>query len=347
MSQMYLLTIGTSTPPSTYSQDDFVSRFSGINRVAKRMADRIGVDQRHLVLKKTGDEHFCFENQAELAIKQRVNTVSLGSSAARKALALAGIAAEEVGFFYCVTSTGLMVPALSSLLMCDLRLQNRCYRADVVGMGCNAGISGLRLMHSSMTATVKSFGMLVCAEVNSAIYDTDDCFDVGLINCLFGDGAAAVLLQCDQTGVGLRIQDFESYTNYDRLDAMRFDWNEATNRWSFRTTRDIAQVVAQAVREPVARLLERNEMSVADVEHWVVHGGGASIIKAVKKSIGLSDDQLRYTTSVLRDYGNLSSASVFFSLERLKQSSTITQGDRLIMIAMGPGATIEVALLMG
>jgi alkylresorcinol/alkylpyrone synthase/polyketide synthase Type III len=130
---------------------------------------------------------------------------------------------------------------------------------------------------------------------------------------------------------------------------MRYDVDEEQQRYKFLLSKRIPNAVGEGVVEPVMELLKRHGLHTTDVNHWVVHSGGAAVIAGVTKNLNLSDRALRHTVSVLRDYGNLSSTSVLVSLERLLEehklkSNVIQQGDIVIMIGMGPGATIEVAL---
>jgi polyketide synthase Type III len=346
MNSTYLIAQATAAPDRVLSQPDFLAGFPRLHPTAKRIAAHLGVKRRHLVLEEDLNGEFVNEDEASLLAKHRLFALQLGSKVIKDALALGEIPTEAVGFICAVTSTGLLVPGLSGLLMEQLQLRPDCYRADLVGMGCNGGLSGLRILCDWTRGGPGRVGALVCCEINSAVYDIDPSVDVGIINSFFGDGAAAAVLQSSDGSQSYpRVIDFESYTNYDRSDAMRFEWNNETKRRSFRTTRDVASVVGNAVCEPVETLLSRYHLTPIEVRHWVVHTGGASVIQAVKKALGLSDFQLRHTISVLSDYGNVSSASVLFSLERLRHEALISAGEPVVMIAMGPGATIEVALL--
>jgi 3,5-dihydroxyphenylacetyl-CoA synthase len=346
MTPTYLIAQATTAPDRLLSQPDFLARFRRLSPTAKRIGPHLGVRQRRLALEEDLNGEFIYEDETALLAKHRILALDLGSKVTQDALTIGKIPTNEVGFICCVTSTGLLVPGLSSLLMEQLQLPTNCHRADLVGMGCNGGLSGLRLLYDWTRGEAGRVGALVCCEINSAAYDIDETVDVGIINGLFGDGAAAAVLQSsDDRQSYPRIVDFESYTNYDRLDAMRFEWNDKTKRRSFRTTRDVALVVGDAVRIPVEALLSRYQLTLSEVQHWVVHTGGASVINAVKKALCLSDYQLRHTISVLSDYGNVSSGSVLFSLERLMNEASINAGEPVVMIAMGPGATIEVALL--
>lgn len=126
---------------------------------------------------------------------------------------------------------------------------------------------------------------------------------------------------------------------------MTFTWDEAQNKWSFYLSKDIPFVIGNHVQIPVQRLLDRNGITKQDIKHWVLHTGGGAVIDGAQKSLNLREDDVRHTRSVLRDYGNISSGSFIMSLERLHEEDKIEQDDLGVFIAMGPGATMEAALV--
>jgi 3,5-dihydroxyphenylacetyl-CoA synthase len=195
--------------------------------------------------------------------------------------------------------------------------------------------------------------LLVCCEINSAMYVVDETPRTGIVNSLFGDGAAAVVLTGyygNGTGPAPssrtpRVVDFESFCIPEQWAAMRFDWNATAGKWSFYVDRDIPYVIGFNIREPVETLLKRNRLDFSAIRHWIVHTGGGLVIDSVRRGLGLDDHDVRHTRSVLRDYGNISSGSFLVSLQRLLAEGCVSEGDRGVMVTMGPGAQIETALL--
>ena len=220
-------------------------------------------------------------------------------------------------------------------------------------MGCNAGLNGMNPLVQWVSNHPGRVALLVCCEINSAAYVVDDTVRTGIVNSLFGDGAAAAVVTShpgNARGTGRTqpaptVLDFESFCIPEQWAAMRFDWNDDAGRWSFFLDRDIPYVVGFNIREPLERLLERNGLDLSDIKHWVLHTGGGAVIESVKLSLGLDEHDVRHTRSVLRDYGNISSGSFLVSLERLLAEGCVAAGDRGVMITMGPGAQIETALM--
>jgi len=169
----------------------------------------------------------------------------------------------------------------------------------------------------------------------------------GVVNSLFGDGAAAVAVRQDggdSWQAGPLVVDFESHIIPDAIMAMRYTLEDT--KLSFFLGRDIPYEIGANVEKPVNRLLGRHGLKRKDIEHWVVHSGGAKVIDAVEYNLGLTDHDVRHTIAVLKNYGNLSSGSILFSFRELCREGVVREGDLAVTIAMGPGTTIETALLV-
>jgi 3,5-dihydroxyphenylacetyl-CoA synthase len=350
-----IASVGSAFPETAYSQQEIGALLGLENRAVRKLLRAPHIQKRHLYLpeKDTRTGRLLPESAADLHAKFRKGALEIGSRAIRNALDAASASVADVGYMLCVTSSGFMVPGLSSLFSRELGFNRRLLRADVVGMGCNAGLNGLNPLVQWVKNHPGQVALLVCCEINSAMYVLDETPRTGIVNCLFGDGAAATVLtgySRNETGPLPSgpvpyVMDFESFCIPEQWAAMRFDWNDDAGKWSFYLDRDIPSVIGFNVREPLERMLERNGLNVAAIKHWVLHTGGGAVIDSVKLSLGLEEHDVRHTRSVLRDYGNISSGSFLVSLERLLAEGCASPGDRGVMVTMGPGAQIEAALL--
>jgi polyketide synthase Type III len=350
-----IASVGSAFPDKSYSQEEIGALLGLENRAVQKLLRSPHIQRRHLYLPekdpRTGRARS--ESAAELHAKFRAGALEIGSRAIRNALDAASLTPADVDYMLCVTSTGFMVPGLSSLFSRELGFKRDLLRADVVGMGCNAGLNGMNPLVQWVRNHPGGAALLVCCEINSAIYTVDETPRTGIVNSLFGDGAAAaVLTGYSGNGTGPapssrapRVIDFESFCIPDQWAAMRFDWNASAGKWSFFLDRDIPYVIGFNIREPVETLLKRNGLDLSAVTHWVLHTGGGVVIDSVKLSLGLAEHDVRHTRSVLRDYGNISSGSFLVSLQRLLAEGSASVGDRGVMVTMGPGAQIETALL--
>jgi polyketide synthase Type III len=350
-----IASVGSAFPDASYSQEEIGALLGLENRVVKKLLRSPHIQKRHLYLpeKDPRTGRALPESAAHLHTKFREGALEIGSRAIRNALDAASLSTADVDYMLCVTSSGFMVPGLSALFSRELGFDRRLTRADVVGMGCNAGLNGLNPLVQWVRNHPGRVALLVCCEINSAVYVLDDTVRTGIVNSLFGDGAAtAVLTSHVDNGNGLPqsrpapyVLDFESFCIPEQWAAMRFDWNDDAGKWSFFLDRDIPYVIGFNIREPLERLLKRNHLDFSAIKHWVLHTGGGAVIDSVKLSLGLDEHDVRHTRSVLRDYGNISSGSFLVSLERLLAEGCAAAGDRGVMVTMGPGAQIETALL--
>jgi polyketide synthase Type III len=350
-----IVSVGSAFPDPSYSQEDIGALLGLENRVVKKLLRSPHIQKRHLYLpeKDARTGRLLPESAADLHAKFRQGALEIGSRAIRNALDAVSLSTADVDYMLCVTSSGFMVPGLSSLFSRELGFDRKLLRADVVGMGCNAGLNGLNPLVQWVRTHPGQVALLVCCEINSAMYILDETPRTGIVNSLFGDGAAAaVLTTYAENGTGPApsgpapcVIDFESFCIPEQWAAMRFDWNATAGKWSFYLDRDIPYVIGFNIHEPLERLLERNSLDFSAIKHWVLHTGGGAVIDSVKLSLGLEEHDVRHTRSVLRDYGNISSGSFLVSLERLLAEDCASAGDRGVMVTMGPGAQIETALL--
>ena len=355
--------VGSAFPPRVYQQAETKALFGIKNPVVNKLMDSGHIETRSLYLPEPDPETgtIPYESHAELRAKFLAGIEDIGVRAARAALDNAGVAPEEVGQVIGVTSAGLTTPGVSSIVGRALGLPRNLHRLDVVGMGCNAGMSALYSAATAVKADPDITTLLVCCEPNSAGYVKDETVRTGIVNSLFGDGASAMVLKGERafsahaakpaenadgkTPPAFTIVGFEAYTIEEHWDAMRYDLNEEQNKLSFFLSPDIPFVVGRNMNVPVDILLERHGVTMDDIDHWVLHSGGGAVIDGALKSLKLTEHDVRHTRSVLRDYGNITSGSFIVSLERLYEEGNVKTGDVGMLMAMGPGATIEAALV--
>lgn len=344
----HLVSIGTATPAHSYSQQALLDLFEIDDERIRSIYLRGSIERRFLELPPTdASGRPQAESQQDLLHKHRNHGTQIGASAVRACLERAGLAAQDVRHLCCVTSTGFLVPGLSVLLCQALGLSASCSRLDVVGMGCNAGLNGLSSVATWAQAHPGELAVMVCVEMCSAAYVVSDNLQTAVVNSLFGDGAAAVALRAAPAPERLApaLLKFSSFVIPQTVDAMRFQWDDAHGKFSFLLGRDVPYVVGAHVEGVVDALLEGTGVRRSEIAHWLVHSGGKKVIDSVRMNLRLSRHELRHTLGVLRDYGNLSSGSFLFSCERLLQEGCVRDGDYGVMMTMGPGSTIETALV--
>ncbi|WP_309237463.1 3,5-dihydroxyphenylacetyl-CoA synthase DpgA [Actinomadura sp. BRA 177] len=348
--------VGTATTGDSYTQHEILDTLAITDPRVRSVFLNSAIERRHLVLppRDAGGGRVP-EAQGDLLAKHRRHAVDMGAGAVDACLKDAGLSRADIGYLCCVTTTGFLSPGLSAYLVRDMGLPTGVGRVDVVGMGCNAGLNALNATAGWSAANPGKVAVMVCAEACSAAYVIDGTMRTAVVNSLFGDGAAAVALVTappggDEPGMpdaagGARVLGFASHLITDAIGAMRYDWDDAQGKFSFYLDPDVPYVVGANAEQVVDRLLSGAGLRRSDIAHWLVHSGGKKVIDAVRVNLRLTRHDLRHTSGVLRDYGNLSSGSFLFSYERLLREGAVTAGDLGVLMTMGPGSTIETALV--
>src|ERR1700684_2565959 len=177
--------------------------------------------------------------------------------------------------------------------------------------------------------------------------------DIGHLCCVtttgfLTPGLSALLIH--QMGIAPRCSRVDvvgmgCHAALDALGAMRYDWDNSQSKFSFYLDPDIPYVVGAHAELVVGRLLAGTGLRRSDISHWIVHSGGKKVIDAIRVNLGLTRHDVRHTIGVMRDYGNLSSGSFLFSYERMLREGAAEPGDYGVLMTMGPGSTIETALV--
>lgn len=343
--QAQILSIGTANPDSIYSQDDLIRLFKISDPHLIRLFQSTHIDKRHLYMPAAVEAPN--ETEQQLLHKHTTGALEIGEQAIKKALSQLSLTTNDIDYLCVVTSTGYLLPALSAYFIKNMNFKKECQRLDIVGMGCNAGLNGLNTVNNWARCNIGQFGLMLCVEICSAMYINDGSLRTSVVNSLFGDGAAAIVVKASENTEQLAptILSFCSHIITDAIEAMHIEWDENFNKFSFLLHHANPFVIGQHIETPVKNLLNKFNIHQDQIAHWIIHGGGKNVISAVKYNLGLSSYDMRHTTSVLRDYGNLSSASFLFSYERLLQEKIINKGDYGVAITIGPGAQLETALL--
>lgn len=343
-----ILSVGTANPPNRYTQQEVLERYKAENPAVKAIFKASHIQSRYLYLPEPDEDGVPRETQTQLLRRHRKGAMDMGSRAIAAALEPLGLTTADVDYLCCITSTGFMLPGLSAMFIKHLGFDIGCSRADIVGMGCNAGLNGLNPVSSWAFANPGKTALMVCCEVNTALYIYEDTIATGVVNSLFGDGCAAVVLRADpadETAFAPRILGFQSHIIPDTWDAMHYRWREDKGAFSFILERDVPYVLGTHAATPVKKLLDQFGLKKRHIQHWLVHSGGKKVIDAIKYTVGITEHDVRHTVGVLRECGNLGSGSFLFSFQRLVQEGKVRRGDYGIMMTMGPGSTIETALL--
>jgi len=342
-----LISVGTANPRTTYTQQDLLDLFSCDNELVRRFFTNSHIRKRHLVLPDKGEDGTIPKEDGTVLLEKHLRTsLDIGPQAIRRCLDKVGYTVEKIDMLSTISSTGFLCPSLSAYIIDEMGFRRNTHRFDVVGMGCNAGLNGIQPISQWALANPGRPALMLCSEICSAAYVFDMTVRTGVVNSLFGDGAAAALLLADEkltAADGPMFVGFESLVIHEAREEMRFDFEEGL--FSFYLGWEIPYLIGENVATPVNRLLSRFGLKRRDIKHWIIHSGGKKVIDAIRYNIGLTEYDVRHTRSILQDFGNLSSTAFLFSFQELMGEGIVKEGDWCVAITMGPGVQIETALL--
>jgi len=273
----------------------------------------------------------------------REHAIRLGRRVAEDALGRAAMEPREIDLIVTVSCTGVMIPSLDAHLVNDMGFRSNVRRLPITELGCAAGASAFAKSWEFLRAFPGKNVLVVAVELPSLTFQRGNLSQANLISTiLFGDGAAAAVLSGSEAP-GPRVLDAESYLFPDSIGAMGFDLKDTG--FHIVLSQDVPELIRGRIRELSRCFLSRSGLDLGGVEAFVLHPGGRKLLQAMEAELGLSDGQTRPSWDVLREYGNLSSASVLFVLHEWLTKRSVSPGGYGLMAAFGPGFTAEQLLL--
>ncbi|MGW6424382.1 type III polyketide synthase [Nocardia sp. NPDC055053] len=271
------------------------------------------------------------------------HAVPLAVDVARRALD--GVDPADVGLLVFATSTGLIAPGVDVAVVEHLGLPRSVARLVVNFMGCAAAMNGIRTASDFVRANPDKKAMVVCIELNSVHVVPVEGVDDAVAHSLFGDGCGAVVIGAhrgmEQPGAGaIVIRDTFTHLFEGTEDGIAVGVNQdaITCELSANVPTYIYDGVAPVVRDT----LRRNGLRQADIDVWAIHPGGPKILLESARSLGLPPEAASTSWEVLGEYGNMSSVSLIFVLERI---AARTAADKPlstgVAFSFAPGVTIE------
>lgn len=266
--------------------------------------------------------------------------------AARKAMADAGVEAGEIAGLIVNTCTGYLCPGLSSYISTDLGLSTSIRFQDLMGMGCGGAIPNIEAAAGMLARSYEGPILCVAVEICSATIFPSHEPELVVSNSIFGDGAAAVVLDLapDDHAVGkTRIRDFATglFPAYREELCYHSQGGRLRNYLSPR----VPVIGAQIVQNVASRLLNRQGLSRDDIGWWVVHPGGTAVLEQVAKKLEVSLEALRFSYQVFENFGNMSSPSVLFVLRHILDSGLTKPGQKGMLLSFGAGFSAFAALV--
>ncbi len=270
------------------------------------------------------------------------SALDLLERATRAVLARAQRNPQEIDAVVAVSTTGIATPSLDALLMERMNLRRTVQRLPIFGLGCAGGAIGLARAAAIARSAPRGLVLFLVVELCALSFRRDDFSKSNIVaTALFGDGAAAALISC--SGEGARIVAGGEFTWPDSLDVMGWEVTREGLKAIF--SRDIPELVTTKLHDVAVDFLAKHALTLQDIDCFICHPGGAKVLDALESAFELEPGALQSAREVLREYGNMSAATVMFVLERTIGDSLPWK--RALVSALGPGFTAGFTLLEG
>lgn len=300
-----------------------------------------GVDRRYSIM--DADQVFTptsFEEKNDIYAKE---ATALAEQSLTKSLKKAQLNPRDIDFIITVSCTGIMIPSMDAYLINSLGMRQDIVRLPVTEMGCAAGVSGIIYAKNFLEANPNKRAVVVAVESPTATFQHQDFSMVNIVSAaIFGDGAASVVLSSYPNEEGPIIKDEAMYHFFDATHMMGFKL--VNTGLQMILDKSVPETIAKHFPDIIHPFLEKNQLSIQDVDHLIFHPGGKKIVQTVEDLFGSLGKNIDDTKEVLRLYGNMSSATVLYVLERFMDGNR-TPGEKGLMLSFGPGFSAQRVLL--
>ena len=342
-------TVATQLPPYSRTTKEIIpyvktwmqGQEERFQRKVVKIIGNAGIDRRYSIL--DADDMFIprsFEEKNNVYIQ---GVLPLAEKALRKALAKANWAAKDVDYIITVSCTGFMIPSVDAYLINKVGMRQDIVRLPVTKMGCAAGVSGIIYAKNFLKANPNKRAAVIAVESPMSTFQQEDFSMVNIVSAaIFGDGAACVLLSSDEKEEGPVVRNEDMYHFFDATHMMGF----ALKNTGLHMVLDpsVPETIAAHFPKIIHPFLEKSNTAIEEIDHLVFHPGGKKIVQTIEGLFGALGKNIDDTKEVLRSYGNMSSATVLYVLERFLDKDIAT-GEKGLMLSFGPGFSAQKVLL--
>ena len=314
---------------------------SRFQRKVVKIFEGAGVDKRYSIMDplEVFTEH-SFEKRNDIYSRE---VIKLGEQCLSKALIKAEWNPRDIDFIITVSCTGIMIPSVDAYLINSMDMKQDIVRLPVTEMGCAAGISGIIYAKNFLKANPGKRAAVIALEAPTATFQLEDFSMTNIVSAaIFGDGAACVLLSSNDEDGGPEIVDEEMYHFYNATDMMGFSLRNSGLQMIL--DKSVPDKITEHFPNIIHPFLERNKLDISKINHLVFHPGGKKIVQTVEDLFGVLGKNIDDTKEVLRAYGNMSSATVLYVLERFMDQN-IPSGEFALMLSFGPGFSAQRVLV--
>ena len=356
-----IVSIATGVPPYKHNQSDICIFANNIycdnetdSRKLKFLYRHSGIDTRYSVMRDysvlPSDREFYEKNEdlepfpcLEKRMKWYADHAAMLSVKTIESCIAGKIDKKDITHLITVSCTGLSAPGLDLEVMELMELNMNIFRTSVNFMGCYAAIHALKMADAFCKNDAKANVLIVCTELCTLHFQKEYTVDNITSSLLFSDGSAAILVSGDNEQEGLTISHF--YSLIEAKGKKDMAWQLSSSGFRMTLTSYVADLIESSFDEITTKALVAGGLDKKEITHWCIHPGGKKILEAVHNSLGFTNGQLQYSYDILKQYGNMSSATILFVLKDMMSALDKTRDNRILGAAFGPGLTIETFIL--
>jgi predicted naringenin-chalcone synthase len=363
-----ITSIGTANPKYRTPQNDiyqFMAEAFGLDKNnasrLKLIYDNSGIDFRFSILpdfgKEANDEWLLFRNTADepffpgtakRMVQYQLEAAGLAVAAVKNCLQeFDEEISSKITHLITVSCTGMYAPGIDIDLVELLGLDYSVERTCINFMGCYGALNALKTSDYICRAQKDAKVLIVCIELCTLHFQKENTLDNWVANSLFSDGAAAVIVEnsINRTGTGNYLQLDTFYSEFIPAAKNEMGWSIGDMGFEMKLTSKVSKLILKHIPAVAVRLLEKARILAGDIDSYAIHPGGRKILEAAETALGFSSESNRFSYEVLREHGNMSSASILFVLEKILYENGPTPRKNILGFAFGPGLTVESMIL--
>jgi predicted naringenin-chalcone synthase len=362
---IYLQNIETAVPDSSYSQErasafmqEHVTDSRAVRRILRSLYRSSGIEKRHSVMGgwdgEEGDALFIAADGSGLVSPGTGARNEIYTREARRlfehiACALTertpGFGPEDITHVVTLSCTGFFAPGPDFHVVRALGLPGSTRRYHIGFMGCYAAFQGMKLAETICRSEPEAVVLVLSVELCSIHLQFSDDIDDLIAGSLFADGAAGALVSARPPTTPARsLQCLEFHSELAPEGEKDMAWTIGDRGFKMRLSTYVPELLERNLGPVLNQILHQSEVERSEVDWWAVHPGGRAILDRVQQSAQITDAQIAASRKILREYGNMSSATVLFVLDAILRSPDVVDGDTVLAMAFGPGLTIETGL---
>jgi predicted naringenin-chalcone synthase len=355
--------IGIATPANRFSQKEILNFMieahsleeTGASRL-KKLYDVSGIDFRHSVINDFGlqrGNYSFFGNNDNLdpfpSTEKRgtlfeISAKVIAIKAIEDLLKEISLNKNDITHLITVSCTGMYAPGLDIDIIDHLNLSKTIERTCINFMGCYGAFNALKTADYICRADNYAKVLIVDVELCTLHFQRENTLENWVSNSLFADGAAAVLIESENyrsSSKGFRLKTFFNTLVTEAKDEMA--WRIGDTGFQMHLSSHIAKNIGKKIKDVTASLVEKSGLNRSSIKHLAIHPGGRRILEVCEDLLELPEEALQHSYNVLKEYGNMSSVTILFVLQKLLKETK--EGEKTMSFAFGPGLTFESMIL--